>query len=146
MAEIKKTKASNVTHTVGRRKTAIARVRLYSKTSVPGMEGVQLSVNGKDAAVYFGGNANAAAYRRPFTLTETLNKFSASVLVTGGGIASQLDAVVHGVARALAELDREKFRPTLKAAGLLTRDSRKRERRKIGTGGKARRAKQSPKR
>ena len=64
----------------------------------------------------------------------------------GGGKKGQLGAVTHGMARAFDKLDREKFRPELKKAGLLTRDSRTRERRKIGTGGKARRKKQSPKR
>jgi len=146
MADTKATKTKNYTYAVGRRKTTIARVRMYNKASVPGMEGVQLSVNGKSAEAYFGGNANAAAYRKPFILTETLNKFSASVVVAGGGVAAQLDAIVHGISRALSTLDREKFRNTLKTAGLLTRDPRKRERRKVGTGGKARRAKQSPKR
>lgn len=146
MVDSKKTKANNFVAAVGRRKTAIARVRLYSKASVPGKDGVQLMVNNKSAEEYFGGNANKNAFRKPFILTETLNKFSATVMVVGGGIASQLDAVVHGISRALSALDSEKYRHTLKAAGLLTRDSRKRERRKVGTGGKARRAKQSPKR
>ena len=58
----------------------------------------------------------------------------------------QLDAVVHGIARALSLLDRDAYRAILKTAGLLTRDARAKERRKVGTGGKARRAKQSPKR
>lgn len=146
MADTKATKTKNYTYAVGRRKTAIARVRMYNKSSVPGMDGVQLSINGKTAEEYFGGNANAVAYRKPFILTETLNKFSVSAIVNGGGIAAQLDAVVHGISRALSAFDREKFRSLLKTAGLLTRDPRKRERRKVGTGGKARRAKQSPKR
>lgn len=139
-------KKTDYTYAVGRRKTAVARVRLYAKSNVPGTEGVQLSVNGKDAATYFGGNAEKNQYRRPFLLTETLTKMSASAKVVGGGVQSQLDAVVHGIARALSKLDSEKYRATLKAAGLLTRDPRAKERRKVGTGGKARRAKQSPKR
>ena len=79
-------------------------------------------------------------------MTETLKKMSASVVVAGSGKMGQLDAVVHGIARALALLDREAFRSILKSAGLLTRDARTRQRRMVGTGGKARRAKQSPKR
>lgn len=139
-------KSSNYTYAVGRRKTAIARVRLYGKASVPEHAGVQLLVNGLPAEVYFAGETNIALYRLPFTLTETLTKMSASAIVAGGGKAAQLDAVVHGLARALSLLDREAYRSILKSSGLLTRDSRTRERRKVGTGGKARRAKQSPKR
>lgn len=139
-------KKTDYTYAVGRRKTAIARVRLYSKASVPTKDGVQLLVNDKPAEVYFGGNATKADYRKAFITTETLTKMSASVKVVGGGIQSQLDALVHGVARALSKLDPEKYRAKLKEAGLLTRDPRAKERRKVGTGGKARRAKQSPKR
>lgn len=139
-------KKTDYTYAVGRRKTAIARVRLYSKPSVPGHDGVQLLVNDKSAELYFGGNAEKNQYRRAFLVTETLTKFSASVKIVGGGTQSQLDALVHGVARALSKYNTESYRSTLKSAGLLTRDPRAKERRKIGTGGKARRAKQSPKR
>lgn len=142
----KEVKKANYTYAVGRRKTANARVRIYSTPSVPGMDGVQLTVNGKPAEAYFPGETAKAAYRKPFILTETLTKMSASVVVAGSGKMGQLDAVIHGLARALALLDRDKFRATLKSAGLLTRDSRTRQRRMIGTGGKARRTKQSPKR
>ena len=148
MAEtkVKATKKANYTYAVGRRKTAIARVRLFAKASVPEHDGIQLLVNGKSAEVYFPGETNKAAYRKPFILTETLTKMSGSAVVVGGGKSAQLDAVVHGISRALALLDREANRTTLKSGGLLTRDSRKRQRRQVGTGGKARRAKQSPKR
>lgn len=136
----------NYTYAVGRRRTATARVRLYKGASVPGHEAVQLLVNDIAAETYFPGETAKNAYRQPFILTETLTKMSASVKVVGGGKAGQLDAVVHGIARALALLDRDGYRPALKAAGLLMRDPRAKERRKVGTGGKARRAKQSPKR
>jgi len=139
-------KKANYTYAVGRRKTANARVRIYKSASVPGMDGVQLSINGKSAESYFPGETAKAAYRKPFIITETLKKMSASVVVAGSGKMGQLDAVVHGLARALALLDRDSFRSILKTAGLLTRDSRTRQRRMIGTGGKARRTKQSPKR
>lgn len=66
--------------------------------------------------------------------------------VQGGGKKGQLGAIIHGLARAIEKTDKETLRPILKKAGLLTRDSRTRERRKVGTGGKARRVKQSPKR
>ncbi|MEI8232650.1 MAG: 30S ribosomal protein S9 [bacterium] len=139
-------KKASYTYAVGRRKTANARVRIYQSASVPGLDGVQMTVNGKPAENYFPGETAKAAYRKPFIVTETLTKMSASVVVAGSGKMGQLDAVVHGVARALALLDRDKFRSTLKSAGLLTRDARTRQRRMVGTGGKARRTKQSPKR
>ncbi len=145
--KVKKTAPkANYTYAVGRRKTSNARVRIYKSASVPGMDGVQLSINGKPAEAYFPGETAKAAYRKPFILTETLNKMSASVVVAGSGKMGQLDAVVHGLARALSLLDRDAYRTILKSAGLLTRDARTRQRRMIGTGGKARRAKQSPKR
>lgn len=147
MATTLKTKKSNYTYAVGRRKTSSARIRLYASASVPGVEGEnQLIVNGKPAEVYFPGELAKQTYRRPFILTETLQKMSASAIVKGSGKKGQLDAVVHGIARALSALNTEKFRPVLKAAKLLTRDPRAKERRKVGTGGKARRSKQSPKR
>jgi small subunit ribosomal protein S9 len=139
-------KKANYTYAVGRRKTASARVRIYASKSVPGMDGVQLTINGKPADLYFPGETAKAAYRKPFIITETLTKMSASVVVAGSGKMGQLDATVHGIARALALLDRDAFRTILKTAGLLTRDARTRQRRMIGTGGKSRRTKQSPKR
>ena len=146
-ATVKKTTPkATYTYAVGRRKTASARVRLYKSASVPGFDGVQLTVNGKPAEVYFPGETAKAAYRKPFILTETLNKISASVVVLGSGKKGQLDATIHGIARALATLDKDGNRATLKSAGLLTRDARAKQRRMVGTGGKARRTKQSPKR
>jgi small subunit ribosomal protein S9 len=134
------------TYAVGSRKTAGARVRIYKSASVPGMDGVQLTINGKPAEQYFLGETAKAAYRKPFILTDTLTKMSASVVVAGSGKMGQLDATVHGISRALSLLDRDAYRTILKSAGLLTRDPRTRQRRMIGTGGKARAGKQSPKR
>ena len=139
-------KKANYTYAIGRRKTAGARVRIYKSASVPGMDGVQMTINGKPAEAYFPGETAKAAYRKPFIITDTLTKMSASVVVAGSGKMGQLDATVHGIARALALLDRDAYRAILKTAGLLTRDARTRQRRMVGTGGKARRAKQSPKR
>lgn len=133
------------TYAVGRRKTATARVRLYASPTVKDTKS-QLMVNGVPAEEYFPGDTSKALYRMPFTLTKTLQSHSASAKVAGSGKSSQLDAVVHGISRALSSLDKEAYRPTLKSAGLLTRDPRAKERRKAGTGGKARRQKQSPKR
>ena len=127
------------TYAVGRRRSASARVRLF--------KGKQESlVNETVIGQYFPGKIMRAAWQKPFELTDTLGKYYVTVKVVGGGKNGQLDAIVHGTARAFSELDREKFRAPLKSAGLLTRDPRIRERRKVGTGGRARRQKQSPKR
>lgn len=136
----------NYTYAVGRRKTATARVRLYQSLSVPGIEGEhQLIVNGQSSDTYFPGELNKSKYQKPFLVTKTLQKHSASVKVEGSGKTGQLEAVIHGLARALLATNPD-FRTSLKEAGLLTRDSRAKERRKAGKGGKARRSKQSPKR
>ena len=123
---------------VGRRKTATARIRLA------GRPGVML-VNELPAEEYFKSvDPTGIRLATPFkTVGDKTYAFSAKV--QGSGLSSQLDAVVHGIARALTKLNAE-FRPALKKHGLLTRDDRMRESRKIGTGGKARRQKQSPKR
>lgn len=132
-------KKINYTYAVGRRRSASARVRLYKGKD-------KHEVNGKPIGEYFPGVIMKKKWERPFELTDTLGKYFVTVKVVGGGKEGQLDAVVHGIARTLNTLDREKYRISLKRAGLLTRDARKRERRKVGTGGKARRKKQSPKR
>ena len=126
--------------TVGRRREAVARVRLYAKG-----EGA-IVINNKPVHEYFGGLASKDLYMMPFLTTNTVGRFDVTVRVTGGGTAGQLGAVVHGMARAIEKLDKEKYRGPLKKKGLLTRDARTRERRMVGMGGKARRKKQSPKR
>lgn len=143
---ITKTAKKSFYYAVGRRKTATARVRLYKSATVPGIEGEhQLIVNGKPAEVYFPGEINKGIYRAPFIKADVLQKVSASVKVEGSGKAGQLGATVHGIARALVVFD-EKLKSVMRDAGFLTRDSRAKERRKAGKGGKARRSKQSPKR
>lgn len=132
-------KKINYIYAVGRRKEASARVRLFRG------KGENL-VNGQPIADYFPGMAMENVWKMPFRLTETAEKYFVSVKVTGGGKKGQLEAVTHGIARALTKANTEKFRQLLKKAGLLSRDARVRERRKPGTGGKARRKKQSPKR
>jgi small subunit ribosomal protein S9 len=124
---------------VGRRREAVARVRLFKGQG-------QLTVNGKPIAQYFQGLVAQKLYQRPFELTKTIGELSGSVKVVGGGFSSQLDATIHGISRALQILDKDKNRGILKTNGLLTRDSRSRERRKFGQGGRARAKKQSPKR
>lgn len=132
-------KKQKYTYSKGRRKSSSARVRLHRGKG----ENV---VNEMPFNKYFPGEVNRVAFENPFELTDTLGKYYVTVRVVGGGKKGQLDAVVHGMARALAKENKEKFRVSLKKEGLLTRDSRVRERRKVGTGGKARRKKQSPKR
>ena len=132
-------KKINYTFSVGRRRSASARVRLFKG------KGENL-VNDKPIEEYFPGVINKVDWSKPFKLTETEDKYFVTVKVAGGGKNGQLDAVVLGISRALGAADKEKFRPPLKRAGLLARDSRIRERRKVGMGGKARRKKQSPKR
>lgn len=124
---------------VGRRKEAVARVRLTAGNG-------QVTVNGKLINEYFLGPIFQKAYQKPFEVTQTSGKFGATIKVLGGGTSSQLGAVVHGLAKALATSDPEKFRSLLKKEGLLTRDARVKERRKYGLAGKARAKKQSPKR
>lgn len=143
----KPTISKKFTYALGRRKTATARVRLFSTPTVPGVEGKhQLIINGQPARSYFPGDLNKINYCKPFTLTQSLTKFSASVKVHGSGKQAQLGATVHGISRALSTLNEQEYRKVLKKEGLLTRDPRAKERRKVGTGGKARRQKQSPKR
>lgn len=132
-------KEKDYIHAVGRRKTSVARVRLHR-----GKE--QHEVNGMPIGQYFPGLEMQKIWNLPFVLTKTEGKYFVTVKTAGGGKRGQLTAFTHGVSRALSELDVETNKPILRKAGLLTRDSRKRQRRMVGTGGKARRAKQSPKR
>jgi len=122
----------------GRRKEAAARVRLYAGKG-------EILVNNKPIGKYFPSEAAKTEYLKPFHITETLDKYYATIHVEGSGVSGQLGAVVHGISRALNEADK-KYRPILKRAGLLTRDSRVKERRKYGLAQKARKGKQSPKR
>ncbi len=139
-------------YAVGRRKSAVARVRLY-KTVKAGLtwgeekiEKGKVIVNQKPIENYFSGKVMTAFFNEPFVATNTLDKYGVTIKVMGGGLKGQLDAAILGISRILSEMDREKFRPILKKKGMLTRDSRIRQRRKVGTGGKSRRQKQSPKR
>ena len=131
--------ALNHFQAVGRRREASARVRLFKGQG-------QITVNGKPIAEYFKGLVFQKMYQRPFELTQTMGTLSGSVKVVGGGFSSQLEATIHGISRALQILDKDKHRGILKSNGLLTRDPRSRERRKMGQGGRARAKKQSPKR
>lgn len=107
----------------GRRKRAVARVWLYPKKG-------DLTVNEKPIAEYFSDVSNSQKqYLRPFQLTKTVGQFGASIKVEGGGKPAQLDAVAHGLTRALVQFNPE-FKPQLKKEDLLTRDPREKERKK----------------
>jgi len=108
----------------GRRKTAIARVRLVAG------EGAVV-VNGKPLDEYFGRAGAVERATSPFTVTNTAKRFNAMIKVEGGGVTGQVDAIAHGISRALLQVDKDNTK-TLRAAGLLTRDPRAKERKKPG--------------
>lgn len=137
---------------VGRRKSSVARVRLYESVKTDLAWGEQpvkkgeLLVNQKPIAEYFSGEVSRRLYTEPLRVTNAHQQnYAFTIKVAGGGPSSQLQAAIAGIANALCKLD-EKYRPTLKKKGFLTRDARVRERRAVGMGGKSRRKKQSPKR
>jgi small subunit ribosomal protein S9 len=110
---------------VGRRKAAVARVRLYPGTG-------KITVNGRAATDYFGGRQiYQNTLVEPLQLTGTRDRFDVTVRVIGGGVSGQAGAIRHGIARALTRFNDE-LRPTLKRARLLTRDARVKERKKVG--------------
>ncbi len=111
----------------GRRKTAVARVRLASGTG-------KIVVNGRSFENYFPLESLRVLATQPLTVTSVADKYDAQITVSGGGPSGQAGAVRHGLARALLMADAN-LRPTLKAEGLLTRDSRMREREKYGQPG-----------
>lgn len=121
----------------GKRKSSIARIRLR-----PGAGSVQ--VNEKTVADHFGRSSLQIIVNQPFNVTGTAGKFDVDANVNGGGISAQADAVCHGIARALIAMNPDLRKP-LKTNGLLTRDAREKERRKVGRR-KARRRPQYSKR
>ena len=123
---------------VGRRKEAIARVRI-----VPGNGNA--SVNGRDLAEYFPNKLHQQLINDPFKVLDLIGSYDVTARITGGGPSGQAGALRLAIARALNEIDRENNRPTLKKAGFLTRDARVIERKKAGLK-KARKASQFSKR
>ena len=121
----------------GRRKKSVARVRLYPGTG-------SITINGRDIDQYFGLETLKLIINQPFGVTENMGKYDVVANVVGGGISGQAGAIRHGIARALLVAD-ETTRGALKAAGLLTRDPRMKERKKYGLKA-ARRAPQFSKR
>ena len=121
----------------GRRKTATARVFLK-----PGKGAI--TINDKTVEEYFGRETSRMLVRQPLELTDSVGRFDLTITVAGGGPNGQAGAIRHGITRALMDYD-EAFRPTLRAAGLVTRDAREVERKKVGLH-KARRGTQYSKR
>ena len=122
----------------GRRKSSVARVRLYQGTG-------KVTINGRDIDDYFGLETLKLIVRQPLNLTGLTEKFDIECRVAGGGVSGQAGAIRHGVARALLQYDSENLRSALKKAGFLTRDPRMKERKKYGLKA-ARRAPQFSKR
>jgi small subunit ribosomal protein S9 len=116
--------STNFQYGTGRRKTATARTRLYEGAG-------RIEVNGRPVEEYFPRKTLQMVIRQPLVLTKTLEKLDVKVNVRGGGVTGQAEAVRHGISRALLALD-PALRVALKRAGLLTRDARKKERKKYG--------------
>ena len=122
----------------GRRKSSVARVRLYKGTG-------KVVINNREIDDYFGLDTLKLIVRQPLELTGLTDRFDVICSVTGGGVTGQAGAIRHGIARALLQYDAENLRPMLKSAGFLTRDPRMKERKKYGLKA-ARRAPQFSKR
>jgi small subunit ribosomal protein S9 len=132
-----KKSASAKFYGTGRRKSSIARVYVSAGTG-------KITINKRDIDSYFGLETLKVIVRQPLVATDTLDKYDVTVNVHGGGTTGQAGAIRHGISRALLKVDND-FRPALKAAGFLTRDSRMKERKKYGLKA-ARRAPQFSKR
>ncbi|MBQ1635702.1 MAG: 30S ribosomal protein S9 [Bacteroidales bacterium] len=120
------------THALGRRKAAVARVYLTAGKG-------NVTINDRPLEEYFGMDSLRYIVNQPFAVTETEGKFDTKVTIAGGGTKGQAEAIRLGIARALCEIDKEAYRPALKAAGFLTRDAREVERKKPGQPGARRR-------
>jgi small subunit ribosomal protein S9 len=118
---------SDITTATGKRKNAIARVRMSLGTGA-------IVVNGRQMDEYFPREALQIDVRKPLELTESLERYDIKATIQGGGVAGQAGALRHGIARAIEKLDGTQ-RLTLKKAGLLTRDPRRKERKKYGQKG-----------
>ena len=137
MATSKKTPAVPQNYGTGRRKTASARVFLKPGSGT-------ITINDKTVEQYFGRETSRMLVRQPLEVTESLGRFDFFITVAGGGPSGQAGAIRHGISRALMDYD-EAMRPALRAAGLVTRDAREVERKKVGFH-KARRGTQYSKR
>lgn len=117
----------NLFYATGRRKEAVARVWMTPGSGV-------ITINKRTLDNYFGRATSKMILRQPLELTETTSRYDFRVNVCGGGLSGQADAIQHGITRALMKLN-PSFRPPLKAAGFVTRDSRVKERKKYGQRG-----------
>ena len=122
----------------GRRKSSVARVRVYENGTGA------ITINGRDIDDYFGLDTLKLVVRQPLVTSDMVGKVDVVITVCGGGVSGQAGAIRHGISRALVTLNPE-YRPTLKAAGFMTRDPRMKERKKYGLKA-ARRAPQFSKR
>ncbi|MGL4363972.1 MAG: 30S ribosomal protein S9 [Bacteroidales bacterium] len=120
--------ASTVINTIGRRKSAIARTYLTAGSG-------KITINKRDLSDYFPSGILQYVVTQPLVLTGNEGKYDIKVNLDGGGVTGQAGALRLAIARALCEIDKEAFRPILKANGLLTRDSREVERKKPGRPG-----------
>ena len=120
-------KTASTFYATGRRKTAIARVWM-----TPGSG--QITINKRDIDNYFGRATSKMVLRQPLEATETVGRYDVQVNVCGGGLQGQAEAIRHGITRALMQIS-PAFRPVLKKAGYVTRDPRKKERKKYGQRG-----------
>lgn len=125
-------------HAIGKRKSAVARVWVKPGNGT-------ISINGRTMDNYLTRATLRMVVNQPLELTETVGRYDIMCNCKGGGLSGQAAAIKHGISRALLLVDTEKFRPVLKRAGFLTRDSRTKERKKYGLRG-ARRAFQFSKR
>jgi small subunit ribosomal protein S9 len=114
----------DVINTIGRRKTAVARIYLQDGKG-------EILVNGRDYKTYFPTSILQYKATEPFLVTETMGKYDVKVNLNGGGVKGQSEALALAIARALCKVD-EEYRPPLKAKGLLRRDPRMVERKKFG--------------
>lgn len=148
---VKKTKDIQYYEAIGRRKESVAQVRLYISGKNATIKGKKLNagqilINEKEFTEVFPRLIEQKKCLLPLELTNNIDRFTISILVSGGGKNGQIEAIRHGLSRALTLVDTDSYKSTLRQHHLVTRDPRTKERRKVGTGGKARRQKQSPKR
>ena len=119
---------ANVVHTVGKRKTAVARLYMQEGSGV-------ITINKRDIDDYYLRATSKMVIRQPLELTGTTGKYDISVNVYGGGLSGQAEAIRHAISRALSQINTEAYRPILKSNGLITRDARKKERKLYGQRG-----------
>ena len=120
------------THALGRRKAAVARVYLAAGKG-------NITINDRPVEDFFKDDSLRYIVNQPFAVTSTEGQFDTRINVVGGGIKGQAEAIRLGISRALCEVDKDAYRPALKAAGFLTRDAREVERKKPGQPGARRR-------